>query len=187
MEFLPETLLAKLSLGIPSRNLASKIALSFRESQDGITYEKFLEWINTISIEDLENVYNLKGALLEDVGKLILYSGINPFFKDYKNIDYFLPRIIDVRGIQYNNRKFIAAQIKLNDEVKISRDYDNIIDRNAIGIFWSDQLIGYIPKEDAQILAPEMDSGIFLSGKVVKIDKSKTVPFIKIRITISNN
>ena len=176
-----------MSLGIPSRNLASKLALSFRESHDEIIYEKFLEWINTISLEDLENVYNLKGALLEDVGKIILYSGINPFFKNYKKIDDFLPKTIDVRGIQYNNRKFIAVQIKLKDEVKILRDYDNIIDRNAIGIFWSDQLIGYIPKEDAQIIAPEIDSGIFLSGKVVKIDKSKTVPFIKIRISISNN
>ena len=49
------------------------------------------------------------------------------------------------------------------------------------------KMIGYIPKEDAQIIAPEMDSGIFLSGKVVKIDKSRAVPFIKIRISISNN
>ena len=94
--------------------------------------------------------------------------------------------MVDVRGIRYNNRKFIAVQIKLNNEVDIIRDYDNIIDRNAIGIFWSDQLIGYVPKEDAQILAPEMDSGVFLSGKVVKIDKSKTVPIIKVQISISD-
>ena len=175
-----------MSLGIPSRKLAIEIALSFRESQGEIIYEKFLEWINTISIEDLEKVYNLKGALLEDVGKIILYSGINPLFKNFKKIEHFLPKTVDVRGIRYNNRKFIAVQIKLNNEVDIIRDYDNIIDRNAIGIFWSDQLIGYVPKEDAQILAPEMDSGVLLSGKVVKIDKSKTVPIIKVQISISD-
>ncbi|HEA70402.1 MAG TPA: hypothetical protein ENH98_00595, partial [archaeon] len=174
-----------MSLGIPSRSLAIKIGISFQESQNEITYEKFLEWINTISIEDLENIYNLDGALLEDVGKIILYSGTNPYLKKYKEINNFLPKIIDVRGIYYNNRKFIVAQIKLKDEVMIIRDYDNIVDRNAIGIKWSNQLIGYIPKEIAQIIAPEVDSGIVLTGKVVKIDKSKNIPSIKIQLSIS--
>lgn len=171
-----------MSIGIPSRKIAIKIVSFYQDSNMELNYEKFLEWIGTIDMEDLRYEFNLEGALLEDISKIILYSGINPLLKEYKKIDEFIPISIDVRGIQYESRENIAHQVKIKDEVNLIRDYKNMIDRNAIAVNWQNQQLGYIPRVIAQILAPEIDSGVILSGEIIEINKSSSVPNIKIRI-----
>ena len=54
------------------------------KSQGEIIYKNFLKWIYKISIEDLKNVHNLESALLDDLGRIFLYSGNNHLFKNLK-------------------------------------------------------------------------------------------------------
>jgi HIRAN domain len=39
------------------------------------------------------------------------------------------------------------------------RDYDNLVDRNAVLVTWESREIGYLPRAVAQVLALDMDAG----------------------------
>ena len=65
------------------------------------------------------------------------------------------------------------------------RDYENIYDKNAIKIMISDEVIGYIEKNLAQLLAPDIDCGLALKGSIIKIEKKeRTTSKVKIRIEL---
>lgn len=171
-----------MSVGIPSRQAAIEIASSYREFSIKCSYGDFLEWLNTLSYERLQHQFKFRSPLLEDVSRSIFISSVNPILRKFNNIEDFLPCEVEVRGIRYNNRRVVALQVQIGQGVNLIRDYDNTIDRNAIGIYWLNQHLGYVPHEIAQILAPELDTGIFLDAEIVGIDKSVPVPKIKIKI-----
>jgi hypothetical protein len=54
------------------------------------------------------------------------------------------------------------------------RDYDNPVDHNAIGVYLSNNQLGYVPSEIAHILAPEMDTGTQLRGMITNVVSGHT-------------
>ena len=53
----------------------------------------------------------------------------------------------------------IIPELKSGQELKLVREPDNKYDHNAIGIWVGNEQLGYVPKETASGLAPEMDNG----------------------------
>jgi hypothetical protein len=88
-----------------------------------------------------------------------------------------------VQGIRYENREQIAVRCNAGDRVEISRDYDNLLDRNALSIFWRGQQIGYMPRDVAEVLAVEIDTGTLVEGEITSVDKSRDVPKIRVQIS----
>ncbi len=104
-------------------------------------------------------MFDLTGLLLDDVASAFHQSGTNPYLEDLHSLDKLLHLEIPVRGIMYNNLKNVALGAKVGYSVDIIRDYDNLIDRNAILILLGGRELGYIPKDIAQLIAPDLDSG----------------------------
>ena len=88
---------------------------------------------------------------------------------------------MDVRGIAFEGRRQIAAQAVSGSEIFLRRDYDNLVDRNAVFVTFDDQPIGYAPKDYAQLIAPDLDAGWVGKGTVVD-NKVSPVPSVRIRI-----
>lgn len=107
--------------------------------------------------------------------------GANPVLRDFETIDNFLPRDVPIRGIQHENRSISAGAARVGEVIILKRDYDNLIERNAIGAFLNGQQIGFLPREMAQVLAPEMDVGVALRGVVVDVERG-VIPRITIRL-----
>jgi hypothetical protein len=63
----------------------------------------------------------------------------------------------------------VAVRVQEGDFVSLVRDYDNPVDRNAIAVYWSGQQLGFVPREIAQLLAPELDTGTELAGSVAAV------------------
>lgn len=65
-------------------------------------------------------------------------------------------------GVTYENRQSIISNIKLNDDIYVQRDYNNVYDCHAIGVYLKNgnAQIGWIPKDLASQIAPQMDDGI---------------------------
>ena len=88
--------------------------------------------------------------------------------KEYSSEQKILPYETHIRGINYENRKQAALKARVNQRVKLIRDCQNRFDRNAIKVFLQDQELGFIPRELAQLLAPDMDCGLSLKGTITE-------------------
>jgi len=145
--------------------------------------KNFLEWLNKLNYEQLVYEFNIKPPLLEDINRSIFFSSSNPFLKDLKEINELLPIKTKVTGIKYENRISIALQVNIGDKVELVRDYDNVIDRNAIYLCWSKQILGYLSANIAQLLAVEIDIGVDFEAIVTNVNKSTNIPIIEIEIS----
>lgn len=171
-----------MSIGIHYRKVAIALSARFRREIPVHDYENFIHWLSTLSTERLIYDFGMKPPLLEDVSKVVFAASPNALIKKFTNIDSFLPTEVAVMGIKYNNRYVAASLAKSNQEVSLFRDYDNAVDRNAIGIRLFKKEIGYVPRDVAQILAPEMDTGIALNAYITKINNDQEIPKIWISI-----
>ncbi len=171
-----------MSVGIPSRSIAIQFSTIFEAEVNDRTYEAFLEWLNTVTPERLQNEFDIHGFLLADITHSVLTFSVNPLLKMYYDSS-ILPREVEVQGIRYDNRTRIAIRCNVSDVVEIVRDYDNLLDRNAIHILWNNQQIGFVPRDVAEVLAVELDTGTLVAGEITSVDRSAAIPRIKIRIS----
>jgi hypothetical protein len=174
-----------MSIGIHYRKVAIDLSARFRRETQVQDYENFIYWLGTLSVERLNYDFELKSPLLEDVSRAIFTASSNPLLKDLADIDDFLPIEVEVKGIKYNNRYITASFAKPAQTVFLFRDYDNTVDRNAIGIKLFNKEIGYVPRDVSQILAPEMDTGIALYATITAVNNDREIPKIWISIRLS--
>jgi superfamily II DNA/RNA helicase len=171
-----------MSAGIPLRRTAIELAAACRNELVTPHYEAFLAWLSSLSSERLHDEFGLTSPMLEDVSKAIFVSSVNPLLKQFTTLDAFLPYDVEVRGIGYENRAVVALQAHPEQSVTLVRDYDNLLDRNAIAVRLLHQDMGYIPRNVAQILAPEMDTGSTLGATILHVDRKQHPPRVSIRI-----
>jgi helicase len=170
-----------MSIGIPFRKTAIQVASVFLNEIDTPGYEPFLEWLNTLSTDRLLFEFDIRPPLLEDVSRAILRSATNHVLRTYTTIAEFLPIDTIVQGIGYQNRLGTALRVRVGEAVTVERNYDNIIDRNAISVRSGGDELGYLTREVAQVLATEMDAGVAMQGMIIAIRKG-FVPEITVRI-----
>lgn len=77
--------------------------------------------------------------------------------------------LVKVVGVTFLNpdgssRQEVIAQIKPSDFVELRRDYNNPYDSNAIAVYFENQQVGYVNKEDAKLLSVLWDAGSVLSA-----------------------
>lgn len=170
-----------MSAGIPSRRVAIEVAATFGDENPNATYSDFIDWLSAISPERLQYEFGLKGPLLGDVSKAIFSASRNFLLRQTSDINVVLPTEVNVQGIQYENRVAVALRAQVNQTVELIRDYDNLIDRNAIGVYLYDKMLGYLPRHLAQILSPEVDTGTQLRARVSRVTR---LPTPKVSISI---
>lgn len=65
---------------------------------------------------------------------------------------------IRLAGVTYEGRQQRIARLSLYDTIYLERDYHNLHDKNAVGVFNSNgESIGWIPRDIAAWLAPRLD------------------------------
>jgi helicase len=157
-----------MSVGIPLRSLAIAIGADFVREAPSPSYETFLTWLGRLDSLDLRERYGLTSPLLEDVTRALYRAGRNEYLED-PDLDHRLPITCDVRGMSYENRASVAVRVQEGDRLSLVRDYDNPVDRNAIAVYWRNDQLGFVPREIAQLLAPELDTGTMLGGQAVRV------------------
>ena len=53
----------------------------------------------------------------------------------------------------------------------LEREYDNLVDQNAVRVVLDTQELGYLPRRVAQLVAPEMDTGLRLTATVAHVEE----------------
>jgi len=170
-----------MSAGVPFRRAALRLAQTFRRESEVSNAEAFRNWLSELTAERLVNEFSIHPSLIDDVGRSIFLASANPLIKLFQGLDRFLPREVLVAGVRYGDRRRIASTIRPGDPLFLVRDYDNLVDRNAVQVEAREGAIGFLPRQIAEILAPELDVGAALETHVVHRSKAR-VPEVRISI-----
>jgi hypothetical protein len=82
-----------------------------------------------------------------------------------------LPITVDIRGRAYRNRQVVALRAAPGDSLVLEREYDNLVDQNAVRVVLDAQELGYLPRRVAQLVAPEMDTGLLLTATIAHVER----------------
>ncbi len=171
-----------MAAGVPVRRVAIALGEAFLVDQASRTFADFFEWIGRVNTEALHRVYGLAGPVLEDVARALRRAGRNPLLADGRSIEELLPLGADIRGTAFDNRMAVARRAKVGDRVGLARDYANVVDDNAVLVHLGAQQLGYLPRQVAQLLAPEMDAGRELVATVAEIEDDDGLPSVGVVI-----
>jgi hypothetical protein len=160
-----------MAAGIPIRRIAIALASKFLAESPARAFQDFLEWLGSIDSETLRADFSLSGAILEDVSRVVQRSGRNPLLSTGGDVTELLPMTVDVRGISYGNRRFVAHALQAGEEAQLEREYDNLADQNATRVLIHSAELGYLPRQVAQLLAPELDAGETFTATIAEIEK----------------
>jgi superfamily II DNA/RNA helicase len=173
-----------MSAGIPTRKTAIALAQAFTSSSPTIGHEQFSAWLGGLSDDMLRHQYGITGFVLEDLRYTLGRATINHLLKPIRPLHEILPVQTRVAGTYFENRRFAAVRVVVGDFVELRRDYDNPVDVNAVAVYHHVGQLGFLPKDLAQRLAPELDAGEIIMAKVVSIVQAE-VPEVTIELSIS--
>lgn len=105
------------------------------------------------------------------------------------NFDFaIVPETVCLAGVSFEDRQLIIPNLKVGTIMVLKRDPHNKHDRYAIKVFdRENNHIGWIPKEIAAIIGPEIDAGINWKAKLEKITgNDETLRGVVVKLYYSN-
>ena len=173
-----------MSTGISGRDAALKMAQSFKQfSSVTPSHEGFVNWMASLSDDTLHFDYGVTGYALGELRYKLGRMAINPLLRPIQPLHDLLPLNAEVVGIRYGNRRIAAGRVQPQDMLELRRDYDNPVDPNAVAVYCGSGHIGFLPKDIAQRLAPDIDAGCVLTTEALET-KWEDVPAITVRIRL---
>jgi helicase len=173
-----------MSSGIPFRDVAIRVAGLYLRDHEATDYRAFLRWLGTIDLEALAVDFGLRGPILEDVARALSRAGINPLLEEFASVGDWLPRTVTVRGIRFGDRRLVASGVQDGQTLVLAREYANYVDRNAIAVMAEGGNLGYLPREVAQLLSPEMDTGLSVGAQARDIHPGD-IPRVSVRLFVN--
>ncbi len=170
-----------MAAGIPFRRTAIEVASVYLAETDTPNYSDFLEWLGQLDSDSLHYDFGLTSPVLEDVSRALSRSSINPLLREFCEAREIVPREVEVRGIGYEDRAKVALSARVGLPVALVRDYDNAVDRNAVKVELASAVMGYLPRQIAQLVAADMDAGLRLVGKITSVERGR-VPRVRLRV-----
>jgi hypothetical protein len=175
-----------MAAGVPMRRVAISLANDFLRQGRDRGYKEFLDWLAYIELDPLQQEHGLSGSLLDDVSRALRRAGRNQLLATREDVGSILPLKVDVRGVAHSNRRTAARRMQGGDAVTLDREYDNVVDQNAIRVLSGAEELGYLPRDVAQLLAPEIDTGLEVSATVADIGEAE-VPRITVVLAANAN
>ena len=132
----------------------------------------------TESVNEIEERRNSQELTEEDWDKLFIYDGVEdegPWYEEFGNIGsrkevesrlirklgVERDRIIftKIAGITYEKRQWYVKQCDIGQKLDLIRDACNRYDKNAVAVFLENNQIGFLPRDIACRVAPQIDMG----------------------------
>ncbi len=173
-----------MSAGIATRNVARGLAEAFEQRFSQIySHEDFAAWLSDLSDDSLRHDYGVTGYVLDDLRYKLGRTIVNPLLKPIRPLHVILPIQRDVVGVSYENRRIAAQRVKPGDRLELQRDYESPVDPNAVAVVHEFGQIGFLPRDLAQRLAPEIDAGNRFLAEALNTTEG-VVPVVSARLSI---
>jgi hypothetical protein len=172
-----------MSAGITTRKTAILLAGAFERASNSLTHEDFVTWLANLSDDALRHDHGVTGFVLEDLRYQLGRMAINPLLRPIEPLRKMLPLQTRVVGVYYENRRITARRVRAGDALNLRRDNDNPVDLNAIAVYHRAGQVGFLPKDLAQRLAPELDAGEVITARAVSVTQAE-VPEITLELAL---
>ena len=178
-----------MTLGCPSRELSASLAGGFvsDSSEARPPYSAFVNWFSYLTEEDFTYRYGAtahESEVLSRRAAALVPSDRSVTASLREGTSRFSS---PVAGLRYDNRIALLAGVVDGDEVRLVRDYENQYDPNAVEVRTGGELLGFLPRTQARLLAPRMDAGATTSASVVNVERSQQSPQVIVEISIELN
>lgn len=81
----------------------------------------------------------------------------------------------EIVGLQFYDYARNARHIQVGDELELVREQLNVHDSYAIAVYYEGEKIGFIAKENNQMLSRMLEHGVALEAYVVEHDMKKSI------------
>ena len=175
-----------MTLGCPSRDLSVSLAAGFASDiLDGsATYSEFVNWFSSLTEEDF--TYRFRASPHESEVLSRRSAALVPNNRSLTAALRAKARVLtmSVAGIGYENRATLLAGVTRGNAVRLTRDYNNQYDPNAIEVRIGGEQLGYVPRNEARLLAPVIDAGVQTIGTVLEVGRDQSEPLLVVEISI---
>lgn len=173
-----------MTLGCPSRELAAKIAIGYSDDvfSEAPTYNRFVEWFAELSEEDF--AYRFGAEALDAEVLTRRAAALVPANRELTALVRTQSRQFDfdVGGMEYEGRSVHLPDVRASSRVELRRDYANQYDVNAIEVFVSGEMLGYVPRSSARLIAPLMDAGADANARVLEAQRANGSRRVMLRV-----
>ena len=162
------------ALGLSSRRLAIRTAALVGEMEPS----DLIKWLTEISEEDLQREGFSPSEIADLMDLATKHSSSMGTLSEY---------VFQIKGASYiDSRKQASRNVNVGDHLLLARDFENMFDPYAIKVFADNIELGFVPKELARKLSPEID--VFESSFVCKVtDKTPFYDWFKLSVSLSRN
>jgi hypothetical protein len=74
-------------------------------------------------------------------------------------------------GLAHHEAKGVWDEMRVGDAVALLRESHNPHDANAVRVEWNGHVLGYLPRDDNESVARQMDRGNRLAARVARLDR----------------
>ena len=173
-----------MTVGCPTRELSTNIADTFMAHCPTGNYVDFIEWFSGLTSEDFIISMNAtpdeaqmlvpRAAALVPDGQWIAENLRNDISK-YK---------VKILGLQYDNRMARLPAVSVGDAVKLTRDYGDPYDMNAVSVDHQAGQLGTVPRSVTRLIAPQMDAGSTFDATIENIRRGSDA-IVEVAIALS--
>jgi helicase len=149
-----------MGLGIPSRSVASRLALWFGEGDFPFTKPRdFRRWLHRLDPEVLASRLEVSGYALEQTAAVVMKAQKNELLGLYYDGGELFPLIADATTFRRFRGRPDAQTFGTNSAAYLQRDYDSGFSPEALLVGHGGTPIARLPQDYAQILSPLVDIG----------------------------
>ena len=78
-----------------------------------------------------------------------------------------------VRGHRYHDGPRVVHRLAPGDALHLVREPENEHDDSAVAVHWNGAQLGYLPREQNQVVATLLDQGVQLEAQLVQVDPAR--------------
>jgi helicase len=175
-----------MGLGIPSRSVASRLALWFGEGDSPFTRPRdFRRWLHRLDPEVLASRLEVSGYALEQTAAVVMKAQRNELLGSFYDGGDLFPLIVDVTTFRRFRARTAAQMFDTNSLPYLQRDYDSGFSPEALLLQFEGAVIARFPQDYAQILSPLVDIGYTFTvvvGEILSRDAMGAAERIRLRI-----
>ncbi len=155
-----------LAIGITSRSLAQRLADAHLEGPQSTS---FRNWLQELSIDELMQQFNVEGVMLRDLSNdLRALATDKELVERIRNDEVFPYRFTVVT--QRGQGSAIARTLTPGLLCRLKRDYETLVDRNAVMLIFDGIELGQLSRRASTIISPAMDFGIQFAATIERLE-----------------
>jgi len=173
------------AIGISDRTSAIRLAQAYSSDNDVVNLTEAVDWLAGLRLEQLVSILNgtqRAGRVFEEIQEAQLS---NPGAERFRTGGW---DDVEVRGLQYHTDLNTVKSIVAGEQLVLNREPDNRYDPNAIQVSTpaKREMIGYLDRDYARIIAPVLDEGVKFMATVARIiPQSRTHPLGRLYVRVA--